>query len=79
MHDIIRIDGFIMRSLELGDLDSLIAIWSDPEVTRFLPSRGNPIPQESVKQSLSTFIEHWQQRNYGIWAIVDRDSSQAIG
>ena len=79
----LKIDGFsrglLLRSLQLGDLDSLIAIWSDPEVTRFLPSRGQPIPQKSVKQSLSTFIEHWQQRNYGIWAIVNRDSSQAIG
>ena len=79
----LKIDGFsrglLLRSLQLGDLDSLIAIWSDREVTRFLPSRGQPIPQKSVKQSLSTFIEHWQQRNYGIWAIVDRDSSQAIG
>lgn len=79
----LKIDGFsrglLLRSLQLGDLSSLIAIWSDREVTRFLPSRGKPIPQESVKQSLSTFIEHWQQRNYGIWAIVDRDSSQMVG
>lgn len=79
----LKFDGFsrglLLRSLEFGDLNSLIAIWSDPKVTRFLPSRGNPIPQESVKQSLSTFIEHWQQRNYGIWAIVERDSSQVIG
>ena len=79
----LKIDGFsrglLWRSLQLGDLNSLIAIWSDPAVTRFLPSRGNPIPQESVRQSLQSFIEHWQQQNYGIWAIVDRDLSQMVG
>ena len=79
MDGIIKIGGIVMRSLQLSDLDPLTRIWSDPEVTRFLPSRGNPIPQENVKQSLQSFIEHWQQRNYGIWAIVDRDSSQMVG
>ena len=44
MDGIIKIGGIVMRSLQLSDLDPLTRIWSDPEVTRFLPSRGNPIP-----------------------------------
>jgi ribosomal-protein-alanine N-acetyltransferase len=76
---IFKIDGFTMRSLQLSDLDALASIWADPEVTRFLPSQGVPISRENAEKSLRSFIEHWQQREYGVWAIVDNISSQAIG
>lgn len=49
---ILKIDGFIMRPLQISDLDALAAIWAAPEVTRFLPSRGVPIPREKAQKSL---------------------------
>ena len=76
---ILQIDGFTMRSLQLTDLDALATIWADPEVTRFLPSRGVAISRESAAKSIADFIAHWQQRGYGIWAIIDNTSSQMIG
>lgn len=76
---VIQISGFIMRPLQLSDLDSLAAIWADSEVTRFLPSRGVPIPRERAEKSLTSFIEHWKNRSYGVWAIVEGVSSQMIG
>lgn len=75
---VLQINGLIMRSLQLSDLDTLAAIWSDREVTRFLPSRGIPIPKEDVKKSIESFVQHWQ-RGYGIWAIVQQDLSKMIG
>ncbi len=68
-----------MRPLQLSDLDALAAIWLDPEVTRFLPSQGIPIPKEKAEKSLQYFLEHWQQRGYGVWAIVEENSLQMIG
>ena len=76
---VLQIDNCIMRSLQPSDLDALSAIWADPEVTRFLPSRGVPISRENTEKSLKSFIEHWQQRGYGIWAIIENSSSQMIG
>ncbi|MBE9214362.1 GNAT family N-acetyltransferase [Plectonema cf. radiosum LEGE 06105] len=75
---ILNINGFIMRPIQISDLDALAAIWAKPQVTRFLPSRGVPIPRENVEKALHSFVEHWQKRGYGIWAIVD-DSSQMVG
>ncbi|PIG93537.1 GNAT family N-acetyltransferase [Gloeocapsopsis sp. IPPAS B-1203] len=75
---VLQLDGFAMRSLQLSDLDALAAIWADPEVTRFLPSRGVPISRENAEKSLQSFIKHWQERGYGVWAIVE-NSSQMIG
>ena len=72
-------DNFIMRSVKTSDLNDLAEIWADPEVTRFLPSQGLPISLENTQKSLQSFVEHWQHRKYGIWAIVDQDSFQMIG
>jgi [ribosomal protein S5]-alanine N-acetyltransferase len=76
---VLQIDGFTMRPLQLADLDALVAIWADPEVTRFLSSQGNPISRENSEKALRAFIEHWQQRGYGIWAIVESRSFQMFG
>lgn len=76
---VLQINSFTMRPLQASDLDSLAAIWADPEVTRFLPSRGVPISRENAEKSLRAFINHWQQRGYGIWAIVESNASQMVG
>lgn len=76
---VLQIDHFTMRPLQFSDLDALAAIWADPEVTRFLPSQGMPISRENTEKSLKSFIEHWQYKGYGIWAIVENVSSQTIG
>ncbi|MGB3655056.1 MAG: GNAT family N-acetyltransferase [Rivularia sp. (in: cyanobacteria)] len=68
-----------MQPIQTSDLDALAAIWANPEVTRFLPSRGVPIAKENAEKSLHSFVEHWHQRGYGIWAIVEDDSSQMVG
>lgn len=75
----LQLDDFTMRSLQPADLDALAAIWADPEVTRFLPSRGVPIPRENAEKSLKSFINHWQQRGYGVWAIIENDSARMVG
>jgi ribosomal-protein-alanine N-acetyltransferase len=76
---ILKIDGLTMRPLLCGDLETLAAIWADPEVTRFLPSLGVPIPREAVEKSLISSIEHWQEHSYGTWAIVEDVSSVMVG
>ena len=76
---VLRIDEFTMRPIEASDLDALAAIWVDPEVTRFLPSRGVPISREKTEKALVSFLEHWQTRGYGIWAIVKNTSSEMVG
>jgi len=76
---VLQLDGFIMRPLQFSDLDALAAIWADPEVTRFLPNRGVPISRENTEKSLKSFLEHWQQREYGIWVIVENGSSRIVG
>ncbi len=72
-------NGLIMKPLQYSDLETLATIWNDPEVTQFLPSRGATISREATEKSLRNFIEHWEERNYGIWAIAENVSSSMIG
>ncbi|MBD1851708.1 hypothetical protein [Leptolyngbya sp. FACHB-711] len=55
---VLQIDGFTMRPLQFLDLEALVSIWADPEVTRFLPSRGVSIPRENAERALQSFIHH---------------------
>ncbi|MBD2463624.1 GNAT family N-acetyltransferase [Oscillatoria sp. FACHB-1407] len=85
---VLQVNGFTMRPLQSLHLERLASIWADPEVTRFLPSRGVPISRESTEKALQSFIHHWQQRGYGVWAIsvshnsegtAENSSSQMVG
>lgn len=76
---ILQINGYTMRPLCINDLDSLAAIWADPEVTHFLPSRGLSISRNDTEKSLASFLYHWKVRQYGIWAIKKDTSSEMVG
>ena len=75
----ISLDNFTMRPITISDLEDLAGIWANPEVTRFLPSRGLPISRENTTKSLQSFVKHWQQKKYGVLAIIENISSQMIG
>ncbi|MEM6751812.1 MAG: GNAT family N-acetyltransferase [Cyanobacteria bacterium P01_C01_bin.38] len=76
---ILHFDGLTMKPLQLSDFDSLAAIWADPEVTKFLPSRGVPILREKTEKALASFIEHWQKLEYGIWKIIEDETDKMVG
>jgi [ribosomal protein S5]-alanine N-acetyltransferase len=68
-----------LRPLEAGDLDAWHRrIFSDPEVTRYLPVR-EPISRELAAERLATFVDAWKTRGFGVWALVETDSDQLVG
>jgi RimJ/RimL family protein N-acetyltransferase len=57
---------------------ALAAVNRDPDVVRFLTG-GVPIPPEET-ELLSLDIErHWATYGFGLWAVVERASTQALG
>jgi ribosomal-protein-alanine N-acetyltransferase len=68
-----------LRPLEVGDLDAWHRrIFSDPDVTRYLPVR-EPIARESAAEQLATFVEGWRIRGFGVWALLERSADQLVG
>jgi ribosomal-protein-alanine N-acetyltransferase len=62
-------DRLTLRRFTLDDLDSLARLWSDPEVTRYLPG-GQPFPPERSERGLRFFMNHWESHGFGTWAVV---------
>jgi len=48
------------------NLDDLVLLWSDAEVTRYLPG-DEPVPRQVVKDELVYMTAHWQQHGFGSW------------
>jgi ribosomal-protein-alanine N-acetyltransferase len=53
-------------------------IWSDPEVTRFLPTRG-PVPREAMARRMERVAEHWKARGIGVWSLRAKADGAFVG
>ncbi len=76
---VMPLEGFTMRPIQASDLDALAAIWADPQVTRYLPTLGEPISREQTESGIVAAIAHWEQRGYGLWAIVEQVTGEMVG
>lgn len=66
-----------MTPVQLSDLDDLLPVWADPEVTRF--TVGRPLSREEVWFRLLRDIGHWQAMQFGSWALRLRDTNAFVG
>ena len=67
-----------LRPLQIKDLASLVALYSNPEVVRFLKD-GKPRSSQVTEANLKWHIAHWQKHKLGYWAIFDKTTSDFIG
>lgn len=74
----LRSERLALRPCSLADAPALHALWTDPEVRRWLWD-DVVIPEASareiVRESLASFAEH----GFGQWAIADRDGGPLFG
>jgi RimJ/RimL family protein N-acetyltransferase len=62
----------------LEDLDYLAALLADKDVMRYVEN-GVPISRQKSEEALYSIIRHWENHNFGRWAIVDKGSGEFIG
>jgi RimJ/RimL family protein N-acetyltransferase len=75
---ILETERLILRHLEPGDLESLYAIYSDPEVRRYIPE--GTLTYEETKEELEWFLNgHPEHPELGLWATVDKETNRLIG
>ena len=68
-----------LRTWTPDDAADGYAIWSDPEVMRYI---GDGQPYRDVEQTrgwMQRMIAHQQQHGFCYWAVVDKESAQLIG
>jgi RimJ/RimL family protein N-acetyltransferase len=70
-------ERLVLRAHRPADLGDCLAMWSDPEVTRFIG--GRPFNGEDVWARLLRYVGHWQWLGYGYWLVADRTSGRFLG
>jgi RimJ/RimL family protein N-acetyltransferase len=64
-----------LRQFTLADFDDLFRIYSDSQVMQYLSSRT----KEQIQASLCKHIQHWQEYNFGMYAVIHKESGKVIG
>lgn len=64
-----------LRHFTLEDLGDLFRLYSDPEVMKYLSLRTI----EQTQASLQKHIKQWLEYNFGMWAVIDKQSGIMIG
>ncbi len=68
-----------LRMFTPEDFEAMYAVWTDPEVMRFIHSEGWPLSREESKGLLGRLIERFKQNNFGQWAVIYRPEEKLIG
>jgi RimJ/RimL family protein N-acetyltransferase len=66
----------LLREFTMDDLETLVAMHSDPEVCRFIGGVRSP---EQSRHNLEQWIAAYQRDGVSKWAVVVRDTGELIG
>ena len=75
---ILETKRLLLRHLELDDLDSLYALYRDPEVRRYFPE--GTLTCAETREELKWFLNgHPRHPELGLWATIHKETGQFIG
>jgi RimJ/RimL family protein N-acetyltransferase len=66
-----------LRGHTVADLAPCVAMWSDPNVTRFIG--GKPSTEQQTWMRLLAYVGHWSLMGFGYWVIEERNSKEFVG
>jgi ribosomal-protein-alanine N-acetyltransferase len=68
----------LFHPITLADLNPLTVLWSDCAVMRYLPT-GQPRSSRDTRKILEGFVQHWQEKKFGPWALTLKENKKFIG
>jgi ribosomal-protein-alanine N-acetyltransferase len=75
---ILNTKRLMIRHLETGDLDSLYALYRDPDIRRYFPDGTRTLAQ--TQEELEWFLHgHPKRPELGLWATVERSTGAFLG
>ena len=70
-------ERLLLRGHTIHDAPNEIALWSDPEVTRYVG--GQPNTAEECWSRLLRYAGHWSLLGFGYWILEEKHSGEFIG
>lgn len=74
---VIETERLLLRAHRADDYATCMAIWSDPEVVRYIGGRA--FTSEEVWKRLLQYRGMWSLVGYGYWAVEEKDSGRYVG
>ena len=69
----------VLRMFTPDDLDALAAIFGNANVMKYLGLDCQPIPRAETEIAILSMIKHWKEKNFGRWAVVQKENNSLIG
>ena len=70
-------DRTILDAHGVDDLENNHALWSNPEVVRYIS--GRPFTRQECWSRILRYAGHWALLGYGYWAVREKSSGRYIG
>jgi ribosomal-protein-alanine N-acetyltransferase len=78
MLKILETERLLLRRLQPADVDSLFALYRDPEISRYIPDAPRSLAE--VQEELAWFVHgHREHPELGLWATIYKESDLFIG
>jgi RimJ/RimL family protein N-acetyltransferase len=75
---ILETERLLLRHLERDDLESLFALYRDPEIRRYFPD--GTLTRDETREELEWFLGgHPEDPELGLWATMHKESGEFIG
>lgn len=66
-----------LRRHVLGDFTEIAAMWSDPEVVKYIS--GLPLSAEDVWGKMMRIVGHWSLMGFGYWVVREKATGRFVG
>ena len=70
-------ERLILRMFSLRDWKDIHEYYADPECTKYTSRR--PLKENESWQKMAALVGHWYLRNYGAYAIEEKNLNRVIG
>lgn len=74
---VLETERLLLRAPSADDLAASTAMWSNPEVVRFIG--GHAFTREEVWSRILRGLGLWTMLGYGYWAVYDKQSGRFVG
>ncbi len=76
MMAILETERLILRRQRLEDIDSLVDLWSDAEVTRYL---GGPREQDWLRTEFEAVGRNPEAEPFDLWSVIENGTGVLVG
>ncbi|MCI0875323.1 MAG: GNAT family N-acetyltransferase [Chloroflexi bacterium] len=73
---ILETDRMILRFQQASDVEFLVDLWSNPEVTRYM---GGSRDQDTLRSGFEETAKDPYAERFVLWPLIDKDSGKPVG